>query len=382
VTHEAILAVLKFSGPVVGLASALWSTTQKITYETADGVKRLTLHGRVLIGITVIATLISILSLGLETIIRRQQAEQAADQKADQDRAKAARRAERDAQIAARLQIDALRELRTDAAEQKRFLEQRFLIIGAAAEQQRRDAQISMQIAREANQRLSEAERTLAEFERINYPLRRVVVRVEVAFDFGGVDMAAFWRKLEADKSKESDRELTWRPAFRGGPDQIATFKYPQVAPIEPLDYATYGARVTLKFVTPGDAFPRPAGRAGDEIRPIAAATYADVPISFDLEPGDIEADLGKRTVTATFSGRFEPADEGVIGSGQKLSLSDVNRLVPILSIERRSPERRRPDTLLHVSLSLNDLERFGAPSNLGIADESAFILYLEPARR
>ncbi|HET9639049.1 MAG TPA: hypothetical protein VFP12_07570 [Allosphingosinicella sp.] len=390
-TSEAILAVLKFSGPVVGLASALWSMTQKITYEAADGVKRLTLQGRVLIGITVAATLISLLSLGFETVIGRQEARRVADEKrqaadakrqdarlASEKEARAeAMAATRDQAAAARDQAAALARLEADSAEQKRFLEQRFLIAAAAAEQQRRAAQISMQIARESNRRLTEAERTLAEFERINYPLRSVEAGVELALDFDGVDMADFWKRL----GERTD--LRSRPRTRGLPDRVVTFEPSDISGNDYIAYGTTGTQITLKFVAP-DAFEAPAGKSANEIRLIEGPVPGGGVITVRFKVRSIDADLRDRRMTAEYIAEFEPEEEGVI-SGEKLSLSDVNRLVPILTITRSvtNPSgRRRPDTLLRVSYRLNGIERFYASADFAIADHAAFVLYPQPPRQ
>ena len=45
--------------------------------------------------------------------------------------------------------------------------------------------------------------------------------------------------------------------------------------------------------------------------------------------------------MSAIFSGRYEPQVEGVVSSGEKLSLSDVNRLAPILTIDRMLEKTR-----------------------------------------
>jgi len=390
VTNESILAVLKFSGPVVGLIAALWSTTQKITYEAEGGVKRLTLQGRVLIGIITVAALISILALGFGTIVEKQAA---ADKKLAEQQAAAETKAkegkEADEKARARAEAAALRQagdlahLLEKAEEQKRDLKQSFLIIRAAAAQQRRDAQISMQIGREANQRLSEAERTLAEFERINYPLRSVEARAELSLNFEGVDMAGFWTEIEANKGLESRRKRRYEPD-----DVIVTFRLSDFSRSryrDRLDYATTGTEIRLDFVTPEAAFNRPAGSGTDEIRPIEAPTSVSGPVFVTLKLETIEADLSGRRMTAYFSGKYEPQVEGVIGSGDKLSLSDVNKLVPILNIQRpgaQGDHRRGPDTLVGVWFSLNGIQRFGASSSFRIADKGSFVLHPQSPRR
>jgi hypothetical protein len=382
VTSEAILAFLKFSGPVVGLVSALWSMTQKITYEAADGVKHLTLQGRVLIGIIVVSTLISVLALGLESIIREQQAQKTATQKAADAQREERKEAQARAEAAARDQKAALAHILADSVERERFLKQRFLIIGAAAEQQRRATQISLQIAREANQRLSEAQRTFAEFERINYPLRSVEAQVVLALDFGGTNtarMADIWRRIEALD------DISWHSERHSGTADIATLEGDRIGAFDIVQYATRGTLMRLVFVTPQAGFRDSAGSRGDEIRPIDASRRFDGPIAFDLQIHSVRIDRRQHSMTAYFTGKFEPAVEGVIQGGEKLSLSDVNKLIPILTIERNHNDlvaRRAPDSLEQISFRLNDVQRFSASPGLRISGKSTYVLAAEPVRK
>ena len=386
-TNEAILAILKFAGPVVGLVSALWSTTQKITWEGEDGVKRLTLQGRVMVGIIIASTAISILALGFESVIRQQQAEAAADRESKQALADAAkaraeqeRQAQRRAERAQRSQAEALARLEADARESKRFLEQRFLILGAAAEQQRRAAQISQQVAREANRRLADAARSFAEFERINYPLRSLSVSIRVALNLEGVDLARFWERLEAMRQTEGFR---WFQERRGEPAQIVTFDYketgrPGLDIGQNLRFGIKRNRFGLHFFPPGGAISAAEGGAEDEMRPADVTVSSDAPIKFsDVAPGEIEADIGRRTIVATFVATYTPAVEGVVGTGEKLSLGDVDRLVPILSISRlKAPHRSNaPDTLLGVTIEVNGQARFAVSPGFRIAGDRTFIL-------
>lgn len=301
VTYESILAVLKFGGPIVGLIAALWSTTQKITYETEDGVKRLTRQGRVLIGIVAVSALISIFALGVETIVAKQHAQKAAD----------------------------------------------------------------------------EAGTARAEFERINYPLRSIEVEAELSLNLEGVDMADFWKEIEANKSLHRDES-------RYGPGHIVTLHLSDFSTAphhsDDLRYATLATQIRLLFVTPEAAFNRPG--KPDEITPIKAPGPGSGQVSVALEFGTIEADLDDRTMTASFGGKYEVPDIGLADSGDRLSVPAVDKLVPILIIHRSSTHSRRPDTLLRVAFSVNDTGRFQAWPRVNIADEGAFILHPQSPRR
>jgi hypothetical protein len=386
VTDEGILAVLKFAGPIVALASALWSTTQKITYEDAGGAKRLTLQGRVLLGIFTLAALVSMLALGFDTLVGQQHAQDAARIKAEENERAAQRDARVEAAAAARdararseaqtrAQREAFAQLERDAAEQKRFLEQRFLIAAAAAEQQRRDAHLSMQVAREANARLGEAERTLAEFERINYPLRSVTASAELDLSFDGVEMRGLWERLAA---LPDDHKL---PEFRGGPATRVRFTPQDVSGNDVIDYGTTGTIITLVFVPPEAAEGAAGGAAAvggrDALAPLTGGTSRSGPIALTLTIAQIEANLRTRAISATFSGSYRPDVEGIVSGGEKLSLSDVDRLVPILTVKRHNnpAARRPPDTIVGLSYRLNDVERFDARAELAIADEAVFVL-------
>lgn len=365
VMSENILAILKFSGPVVGLASALWSTTQKITYEGADGGKRLTLQGRVMVGIIVLSGLVSLLSLGLETILARE----AVERKERSDLAEEQREGRRQAvaaatraEIAANAQGEALSDLRRDAAQQKRFLEQRFQIAAAAAEQQRRDAQISMQIAREANLRLSEAERTLAEFERVNYPLRKIEASFELELNLAGLGpewpLDALWAEIQ----RRLEAEVP--PTRRHLVDTIYLERetFGSIGGRDHFDHATNGTTGRFSFAASEDA-PSPA----------ANGLVAEG-VLFDLRLSRVRADLVSRRLRAVYSGERAQAVEGVISTGEKVSLSDVGRLVPVITIERSARFPRGADRLVSVSVRLNGFERFSASPNLPVADETAVV--------
>jgi hypothetical protein len=365
----------------------VWSITQKITYEAEGGVKKLTLQGRILIGMTVAATFISLLSMGIGLIVDRQNAQKAADEQRDkkaEERAREARAAAEREKIAREKQADTLRQIQADAQLQRGIIGQRLLTIANEARQQRRDAQISRQIAVEANKRLAEAGRALAEFRRINYPLRSVTVRVTLALDFGGTDIEYFWKRIDSDDS------IAWGPRLsdRYGPRVVADLDPRQfISNAEPVHYATRGTRIALAFVVPGGALPLSPGGASDEITPIEPPEKATgsneirVPVGY-LELESVRVDRGKRTMTAFFSHTYKPPVEGVIASGDKLSLSDVNQLVPILTIERSgmsSVARRPPDTLVEVSYSLNEVDRFRANPGFRISGKAAFTLVPKP---
>jgi hypothetical protein len=361
-TGEEILALLKFSGPVVGVASAVWSTTQKITYERADGAKRLTLQGRVMVGIIIVSGLISVLALGLELIVHEQLAakERQADEKREQDRQ-------------AKDQAEALANLQRDAAQQKRFLEQRFQIAAAEAEQQRRDAQISLQIAREANQRLSEAERTFAEFDRINYPLREVTAWVELKLELGelgpnaGVDKV--WALAEERWKKIEGHEHNSRLLLRDEDLMAVGFGGTK------LFEATHRTDFRLDFVPADGPSPPPGQHRIARVSPRGGS--GSHPRSLSLSFKGIIANMSNpRTLTATYSYTLEPAVEGEIWRGEKLSLSDINRLVPILTITRYGAAGRAPDTLQRVWYTLNEATRFDTRPNLAIDGNATFVLY------
>jgi hypothetical protein len=136
--------------------------------------------------------------------------------------------------------------------------------------------------------------------------------------------------------------------------------------------------------VAPEAALHQPAGSSSDEIRPIEAPTFVSGPVSVTFKLEKIEADLSARRMTAYFSGKYQPEVEGVIGSGDKLSLSDVKRLVPILTIDRPGARTRRrgPDTLVGIWFSLNGIERFDAKPTIKIADKGSLILRPQSSRR
>lgn len=385
VADEDILAVLKFSGLAVGLISALWSTTQKITYEV-EGVKRLTLQGRVMVGIIITSSFISVLALGLDVLAKKEKERNAVIERAaaaqEQDRNER-RAAEEKAQAkrerSAELEAQMLRSIRADAKEQNRFLEQRFVILDLAAEQQRRDSGISMRIAREANLRLSEAERTLAEFERINYPLRRIDAGVTLALGTGGVNFDDFWREIE------SNGNVSWSAEVHNGDRIFATIGPNLIPQSGPLHDAITRTVIRLVFATPGESHPSSAGNAQSGIRILETQGIIDGQIDIPLEIQTITLNRKTRQITAYFSGAHEPPVEGVVKSGDKLSLSDVNRLAPILTVERNPfPEfaRRSADSLVGVSYGLNGLERFHATPAFRITEAGSFLLAPEPPRR
>ena len=384
-TNEAILALLKFSGPVIGLASALWSTTQKITYEAAEGAKRLTLQGRVMVAIILLSGLVSLLALGFESILREQQGQEAAARQDRLDRAEAEREARRReeaattrAEIAAKAQAEALADLRRDSEQQKRFLEQRFLIAAAAAEQQRRATHISTQIAREANLRLGEAQQALAEFQRINYPLREIGATIQLKLDFTGLDpewpLGALWEEID----------LRWEAS--GLPNHhpnssifLEPDMFEKIGGRSNFHYALQGTTASLAFVAAkGTPLPRPEGTRHRMVPLAGRGTLGPTLISVTLKFNGVDAYPRTRTLIASFSGAVTLAVEGRIASGEKLSLADVVRLVPVLTIRRGGDlaYRRRPDRLGRVWFDVNGGLRFDAEPDLPIAGEMTFILF------
>ena len=383
-TPEAILSFLKFGGPIVGLLSAIWSTTQKITYEGADGAKRLTLQGRVLIGIIVLSTLISILALGFETVIERQTAsrkatekKEADDEKRANDRMLAEEKQQARDDAAAREQATVLARLEADSVEQKRFLEQGLLISGKAAEQQRRDARISLQVTKEANARLGDAQRMFAQFELINYPLSKLEAGVGVSLNLEGQDLTELWKVLEERTDLPSVRKRRYEPQYR---TVSFTPKDLQIGgrAMKFINYATTGADVRLNFVVPDGAGRQSGKSATDGIgRSDGSGGNGKTVISVDLGVKTIRAELPERTLTVEYyGGPFQI--EKLRYKGEKLSLADVKRFVPILSIRRGGAftlGKRPPDTLRSVSVSLNGLQWFSASAQFGIEGPSSFVL-------
>lgn len=375
--NEQILALLKYAAPVVALLSAIWSTTQKLTYEDSAGAKRLTLPGRIMIGFNVTAAAISLLAIGFDSLVRQQQADAAAAQKTSDRRSAAEEKRREREEVASQRQAEALARIEADAKEQNRFLEQRFLIVSNAAAQQRRDAAVSLELARQSSQRLTEAERALAEFERVNYPLRALEASAALDLNFEGVDIEPLWAELQRRDDFES-----W-PAVRGGDREdgkIVTFHPAQVGLYPPLSYATLGTHVTLGFL-PAEAAESLGGSTGRRsIEPLGPADRERRGILWvDLPLSKVVANTKTRTMTVYFAGAYRPETEGAAPGGEKLSLSDIGRLVPVLTIRRGEPaeaDRRPPDRLQDVSYSLNGFRRFsGSLEETSIVDTTAYRL-------
>jgi hypothetical protein len=222
-----------------------------------------------------------------------------------------------------------------------------------------------------------------AEKERTKHPLLGVAASAELSLNFEGVDMAGIWEAIKANDHLER------RPELHYGQHRVVVLHPPDFSSVthqDYLDYATRGTRIRLDFVTPEAASSRPAASSEDEIRPIAAPTSVNGPISVALEFNRIEADLDRRKMTAYFSGEYKPKVEGDIDSGDRLWLSDVKKLVPILTIQRsrryeRGPGKRGPDTLLHVSFKLTETQRFDASPKFNIGDKASFSLHPQPER-
>lgn len=354
--NSGFLTILKFAGPLVSLFAAIWGTTRKITFEDAAGSKQLTLAGRVLVGATILSTLVSVLALGFERLV-------------DEQRSQAQAR-----QVALKKQREALARLETDAREKNRFLAQRFLIIDNAARQQRRDAAISRQIAREANLRLAEAERVLTEFDRVNYPLREVAVSVTLRLNFDGIDMAGFWRELE------SRGDLQSRLAIRGLPDggRVVTFVPKDFADNDSIAYATTGTQMFLHFLA---SAPEPiAAQDSDRLRPTRPGALAGSRLpQIRVKIAQLQANTRDRTLAAWFDASWTPPVAGEVSATEKLSLSDAGRLVPVLTIRRATfndSGKRPPDSIESVTLQLNGATRFASSGgDHRVADEAAFVL-------
>lgn len=367
-TAEAILSFLKFGGPIVGLASAVWSTTQKITYEGADGVKRLTLQGRVLIGIIVASTLISILALGFETVIARQQRIEAAELRTAEVQKAARKEQQAKDDAASAVQAEALARLEAEAKQQKSFLEQSILITTSAADQQRRDAQIAQQIAREANARLGDAQQIFAQFDLVNYPLQKLEATAEIELELSGQDLTDLWAYLEGPHDLEANRRDRYNPAVKSiyfTPRELAFGGRSRRF----IDYSTTGTEVRLRFV-PTDA---------DE----EANVGEGIP-SIVLRVARIEAELPERKLTVYYAGEYAGV-EGLRIAGKRVSLANFKKLAPILTIARsgmRVLGARPPDILQESSVLLNGIEWFAGSPNLSIRGEDRNNYTLLPAQK
>lgn len=374
---ETALSLAKFAGPVVALVAAIWSTTQRITREGSDGAIRLTLQGRVLIGLIALSTLVSILALGFETVVARQTAATARAEKA----AGLARAAEQErraeAEKAARDQASALARLQADSAEQRRFLEQRLMIMGKFAEQQHRDGQMSMQIARESNARLADAQRMFAQFDLVNYPLSKLEAEVSMELNLEGRDLDAFWKHLAERSDLSSFRTRRADPSAR-----IVTFLPRDVrgGGFDPLfiDYSTTATDVRIEFVNTGNQGARTRRAVEDSIgRREGCGDLGEAVFSVRLQVAAIRAEFPQRTLTVQFAG--EPTEiEKIRLKGERLSLAGAKKLVPVLTIRRQGSVRlgpRPPDRLESVSLRLNDLPWFSASKSQAIGDSSELVL-------
>jgi hypothetical protein len=388
VVEEDILAILKFTAPVVGLVSALWSLTQKITYEAEGGVKRLTLQGRVMIGILITSAFISVLALGLEMMVKADKEEKAANAKqeeAKERREKDAMAAEEKRQdrrdAAVRHQEALLKQIQADAKEQDRFLGQRFVILDLAAKQQRRDADMSMQIAREANQRLSEAERTLAELERVNNPLRSIDAQVTLELNMEGLDLNTFWEEMAEVRNKTPYRT----------PDRDYVPLRGSGLPDAQIRERANRMSMRILLVPADAALAPPPGTANDEIRPLGSERNGgdfelrDLTGLEYLHPVSINAHVPSRTIIARFvtSKTWEPA--GIVKGGLKLAISETTKLMPILTVQQGWLDelrgRRVTNKIVEGSICMNGLERFRGESNLRFDSGASFTLFMQSRR-
>lgn len=350
--NEAILNALKFTAPVFGLIAGIWSTTQKITFEDAEGAKRLTLQGRVLIGFAVVSTLISVLALGLETIIEQSEEAAAVElARKDLDRQNV-EKARAVAAAAARDQKAALDRLEDEAKLQTGFRQQQSLIAATALREQRRDAALSLQVARDANQRLAEAAQTLAELDRVNNPLRTIDAEVILQLDFSGTDLAEFWTELATRE------DILWMRNYRLNPrNDVAVFTVGKDRILSDVEYRARGPRIRVDFLKPTRECI--AAKAPRIDRLVALDTMPGsgcgiLPIRLNLDR--IEAETGTKLIKAVFSVAYKTATEGTIDSGEKVSLSDIRSLTPVLNIDQllNTPGRQRLDRVERVYLRLN----------------------------
>jgi hypothetical protein len=342
-----------------------------------------------MIGILITSAFISVLALGLEMMVKADKEEKAANAKKEEDkerREKGAMAAEEKRQdrrdAAVRHQEALLKQIQADAKEQDRFLGQRFVILDLAAKQQRRDSEMSMQIAREANIRLSEAERTLAELERVNNPLRRIDAQVSLELNLDGLDLSGFWERMTRKRDQT--------------PYRTPQRDYVGLQQDDPVDgrirERANRMSINLDFVPSDEAPGAPAVKSGAEIRPVqserngggdfALSDLIQLPV---LRLETVVAHVPSRSVIAHFVSTRTLEPEGMVKGGLKISISEALKLIPMLSVQQGYLEERRggvTNRLMGASISLNGLERFRAESALGFAGKSSFMLHMSTPRR
>jgi hypothetical protein len=373
-----LLAILKFSLPVVAFVAAVLGMLKTVRKEGPDGEKRLNFYGRVLTGMTVFSAFISLFSAGFESILKRSDSA-----KADAMAALAAAKAEAKSQSE---QLEKIQKAQMEAAQQAAeqafrdrqaaaarkleagIVDQKLTLLSAAAEAQRRDAQISRTLAEAANARLTDTERSLAEFARINYPLRAISVRVEVELNLAGPEIDQFWKWLK--ETRETPFPLGGHNA---NPNKSIELSDSDRSRWQQIQYAAIGNTVELDFYTP-ETVP-PAALSGQrtgsrKLRQLQGPVPQGESFEIRLGKPTVTADLVSRFISIRYDAKLEPGHEGEFGE-QKLSLADARRLIPILHIQRSGAKRfpRGPDRITRIALDYNDNEIF----NLGRDQEALF---------
>lgn len=303
----ALLSAAKYLAPIVALLSALWSMTRKVTEEGADGRKRLTFAGRILVGLTAISTAISLFSIALESIVKGNEQRVAA--------IKSKNAAERERLKELRAQNDKLDRLKNDALVQRRFLENNLLILGKASEQQHRDALLSLQLARESNLRSADAQNSFKEFEKLNNPLRSISIDAFLVPNLSGIDLSGFWsevRKLDNIKceedeatSKNSGRQEIEIGQFLGRESGSHLREFFQ----------------NVRFVV--------SVRKDRDFGPIRKIYF---------EPREVLVECERRSLSFFYGGNYILQPEGVLEGGIKVSASDAAKWVADFSVETTDP--------------------------------------------
>ncbi len=352
-TSHDLLAVLKFSLPAVAFASVILGQLKNVRREGADGDKHLTFYGRVLTGLTILSAFVSLFAAGLEAILKKQDEAETARKKQATDIADI--RKAQDAQAKEAAQQAADQKFRDEEATrardvQDRLLAQKLAFLKEAAAAQRRDALISHQLASASAARLADAERAIAEFARINYPLRKITATVAVDLALSGPEVARWWTWLVARSGVPFERGR-----HEVDPNRRVVLEPQDLQREDRVQYAAIGNAVTLDFY-PG------TGRVtkNDALVPLRERPTEALSFSIRFGRPVVTADLVDRRVTATYEAVLEPDHEGEFG-GRKLSTGDAKALLPVLRFERNGAKRfpRGPDRARSVGVTFNEDERF-----------------------
>lgn len=327
-TGEIIIAALKWSVLVIGPIAALISLTRKSNVEGPDGARRLTLEGRILFGVTAFSGIVSLISTGFEQIAEQNKQQKdlieknAAERRLAEDKVK--KREERRERQA--------KEDATARDLQTRLLRQSLKMAQFNAAEQARDAALSRTVSIEANNRLKEANRTLAELERVTYPLRTVSAIVEISYPVPE-NTGSFWKEMDElgddpyqQRKPEQAREIVRDPPFFN--------KYPA------LDPPPAGGYISLLLHEPDDR----TGVASPSGPPL---------IHIRLDGSRVHVNRHARTIRLTLYGAYEPQREGEL-SHKRFSVNDVRKLIPELSLMRGGFRLR------NVGVAINGVYYFG----------------------